>query len=299
VLRLASALAWSRSLLLLALPGCLVSFNDYPLGDPKAESVSSAGSGAGGGNASVLPGAGTDTGATAGANTASAGSATTGGSETTGGTEATGGSADGGAPSTDPDPPDLRVDDFEDGDALILALEGRSGAWYVSNDGRGQQTPRAGMPLVPSLLNPARGDSLHGAHTLGGPSQGWGALIGTAFASSGNDAVAYDVSGYQGLRLWVRSGSTSPYAAKQVRLNLRTPATIMGGGCTVCSDHFGVVIPLTSKWVQVEVPFASLKQGGYGRPVLTTPDLAHAMGVELLFAGAVSFDLWIDDIELY
>jgi Carbohydrate binding domain (family 11) len=107
------------------------------------------------------------------------------------------------------------------------------------------------------------------------------------------------LSGYQGLRLWVRSGATSAVAAKQVRLNLRTPGTVMGGTCTACSDHFGVEIPLTSKWTQVDVPFATLKQMGYGRPMLASADLTRALGIELLFPVNVSFDLWLDDVELY
>src|SRR3954470_5775003 len=43
VLRSVSTFAWSRALPLLALPGCLVSFNDYPLGDPQVAPASSAG----------------------------------------------------------------------------------------------------------------------------------------------------------------------------------------------------------------------------------------------------------------
>jgi hypothetical protein len=263
---------WFRALALLALPGCFVSFNDYPLGDPTPAAGSQAGAG------SVAPSAGSSS----------------------GGALATAGSSEGGAPDV-PMQLDtaLAIDDFEDGDAAILELQGRSGGWYVANDGRGMQTPPGGTPLVPSALVPARGSSARGAHTFGGPFSTWGALIGTVFASNANTGVPYDLSGYQGLRLWVRSGATSALAAKQVRLNLRTPPTMMGGGCTVCSDHFGAEIPLTSKWTQISVPFATLKQVGYGRPMLTSADLTQAIAIELLFPVNVSFDLWLDDIELY
>jgi hypothetical protein len=257
-------------LLPLALPGCLVSFNDYPLGDPQAELASGGGSAGSGGSGSVLPGAGTGT----------------------GGTEAAG------APATKLVSARM-VDDFEDGNAAILEQAGRSGSWYVANDGRAMQTPREGMPLLPSLLNPPRGGSTHGAHTFGGPFPTWGALIGIPFATSGSEQVAYDLSGYQGLRLWVRSGAMGPGSANKVRVNLRTPATIVGGGCTTCGDHFGADVPLTSQWGQIDVPLASLKQVGFGQPMLTTPDLAHARGIDLLFATGVTFDLWIDDVELY
>jgi hypothetical protein len=287
-------LACCRALLLLALPGCLVSFNDYPLGDPqsapsssggksatstggKASSAESGGGGVSSGGTSVFPSSGSSM---VGENDAGSPDPGTGGSSTVG-----------------PNP--LLIDDFEDGDAAILVLQGRSGSWYVANDGKGQQTPPSGMPLAPSTLAPSRGASAHGAHTFGGPFLTWGALIGTTLASSGDSGVAYDVSSHQGVRLWVRYGGAFPNPAKQVRLNLRTPATITGGSCTVCSDHFGAAIPLTAQWVQVEVPFTGLKQTGYGRPLLGSPDLKRAMGIELLFPVNVAFDLWIDDVEFY
>jgi hypothetical protein len=248
----------------------LVSFNDYPLGDPQADAVAHGGGDAGG-SASVLPGAG----------------------RATGGSSAAAGAAATVLVSK------LLVDDFEDGNAAILEQEGRRGAWYVANDGRAMQTPREGMLLLPSPLNPPRGGSAHGAHTFGGPFPSWGALIGIPFAVSGSEQTAYDLRGYQGLRLWVRSGTMAPGAAQKVRFNLRTPATIVGGSCTVCSDHFGADVPLTSQWAQIDLPWASLRQVGFGQPMLTTPDLAHAVGIDLLFVTGVSFDLWIDDVELY
>jgi hypothetical protein len=272
VLRLAFSSGWSRSLVpLLALPGCLVSFNDYPLGDPKLEPVASAGAA---GTVGALPGAGRATG---------------GGS----------GTGDGGAETSTSQANPLLIDDFEDGNAAILPQQGRSGSWYVINDGRGTQTPPAGTPVMPSALVPARGASARGAHTFGGPFGSWGALLGTVFASTDEASTPYDLSGHQGLRLWVRTGATAGTAAKQVRLNLRTPATVTGGDCTACNDHLGAEIPLTAKWTQVEVPFTTLRQMGFGRPMLASVDLKRVLGIELLFPANVSFDLWVDDVELY
>ncbi len=289
-------LAWSRALLLLALPGCLVSFNDYPLGDPQDAPSSTGGksstSGASSGGKVATGGAGGASGR-GGASSGGTSVLPTSGSSTAGDNDAGSPEPGTGGSATVPNP--LLIDDFEDGNAAILAQQGRSGSWYVANDGKGMQTPPAS--LSPSPLEPPRAASPHGAHTFGGPFLTWGALIGTTFASSGNTGIAYDVSGYQGVRFWVRYGGALPNPAKQVRFSLRTPATIMG--CTVCGDHFGAAIPLTAQWVQVEVPFATLKQSGYGRPVLGTPDLKHAMGMELLFPANVAFDLWIDDVEFY
>lgn len=275
MLRLAPSSVWLGSLVLLTLPGCLVSFNDYPLGDPQLEPAVTAGRAGAAGSASSLSSAGSSTGGSS-----------------------AGGSSAGGAPDMPGEPNSLLIDDFEDGDAAILEQQGRSGSWYAANDGRGMQTPPNNAALVPSPLMPARGKSTRGVHTFGGPFSTWGALIGTVFASNDAAGVPYDLSDYRGLRLWVRSGAAGP-AAKQVRLNLRTPATVLGEGCTVCSDHFGVEIPLTAKWAQIDVPFSTLKQVGYGQPKLAAVDLTRALGIELLFPPNVTFDLWVDDVELY
>lgn len=269
----------SRALLALLLPGCLVSFNDYPLGelDGAAGAVAQAGTGSGGargGTEGVLPKAGTQS-------------------------KAGGSSDEGGAMSTIGVAENM-IDDFQDTDQAILPQQGRSGAWYAANDGLGMQTPRSDQPLVPTALPSPRGASTRAIHTFGGPFTMWGALIGTSLASDGDRGLEYDLSGYQGMRLWVRSGSTSPSSAKSVRLNLPTPGTNAGSGaCTVCNDHFGFDVPLTAQWELVDVPFSSLKQHGYGRPALAKPELAHVTSLQLGFGANVAFDLWVDDIELY
>jgi hypothetical protein len=273
---------WSRLAPLALLPGCLVSFNDYPLGELK----DAAQGGTGGGGAS-------SDGGKSGSSAA--------GTETNGGASMTEGGADGSAAGASPlasIDPNL-IDDFEDGDERIAEVAGRSGSWYAGNDGKGMQTPASEQLLVPSLLNPARGESRRAAHTFGGPFQTWGALVGTSLAGSGEQPAPYDLSHHSGIRLWVRSGASSPYAARQVRLNLPTPATNQGGACTLCNDHFGADIPLTSKWAQVNVPFSSLKQAGYGMPRLNSPDLKQVLSLQLMFPKGVSFDLWVDDLELY
>jgi hypothetical protein len=116
---------------------------------------------------------------------------------------------------------------------------------------------------------------------------------------SGDRGADYDLSGFRGMRLWVRSGSMLAGSAKSVRLNLPTPDTNAGGTCMVCNDHFGFDVPLTSQWVQIDVPFSSLEQQGYGRPLLASADLEHVTSLQLGFVGNVAFDLWVDDIELY
>jgi hypothetical protein len=249
------AKSWYRVALLLLLPGCLVSFNDYPL------EVSGGGAGQ-----------------------AAGGSSSSAGTAAMSGAAPMAGSSSGGM-----------IDDFEDGNQNILELAGRSGAWYVANDGQGTQTPAANMPVVPSLLMPARGMSTRAAHTFGGPFAQWGALIGVSLSSD----QAYDLSRFSGVRFWVRSGAFNPGAANRVRFMLPTAQTNAGGGCTVCNDHFGVFVPLTPQWTRIEVEFSELAQEGFGAPEPPSPDLTTVSAIQFIFPQGVSFDLWVDDVELY
>lgn len=254
------------------MPGCLVSFEDYPLGDLDGAAQGEAGAG------------GSETPAAVGGSAAGEAPSLEGGA-----------AAEGGAPATSAEVSAL--DDFEHEDSTILELDGRKGDWYVSNDGRGVQTPPAGADLLPTPLERARGGSTHALHTSGGPFFSWGALVGASFSSG----ERYDLSGYRGIRMWVRSSPSAmmgPGAAKQVRLNLTTTATSAGGPCTVCNDHFGADIPLSSQWVLVDLPLKSLKQVGFGRPQLEQ-DLSAVVDLQLTFPANVAFDLWVDDVELY
>jgi hypothetical protein len=258
--------------LLLALPSCLVSFNDYPLGEIEGE-----------------PGSG--------GKAASGG--TTNGGLAPGGSAAQAGAPDDGAGAASTISSGVMLDDFEDGNAAIPERDGRSGSWYVANDGRGTQTPRVDQALMPTPLMPVRQGSSRGVHTFGGPFLDWGALVGTNLATSNNARAPYDVSRFTGIALWVRSGATAPSAARSVRLNLLTPATVPGGACSSCNDHFGAPVPLTAQWERVEIRFADLEPMGFGIPRPTSFDARRVLALELVFARNTAFDVWVDDIELF
>lgn len=293
---------WCRLAPLLVLPGCLVSFNDYPLEASGTEGGTTGASSGTGGD--------TSTGNVATGGSASAGKASTGGSSAaSGGSAGEGPSGDagdgpfvdpgeGGSGPTNTEPAPL-VDDFEDGNKDILDNEGRVGSWYAGNDGQGQQNPANGMAVIPAALSQPRNGSERALHTWGGPFQSWGALIGTSLAGDGETDGPYDVSGYQGIRFYVRSGSQSPYTTRDLRFNMPTVATNAGGGCSMCNDHFGVDITLSSQWQEVEVRFSQLGQEGWGVPDLNTPNLKQVTAIQFYFVDGVSFDLWVDDIELF
>lgn len=245
-----------------------MSFNDYPLGEIEGRAgISSGGADSGAaGSGGVLP--------IGGSTTTMAGSMPEGG-------------------ETSAKPLGSLLDDFEDDNTAIPRIDGRSGDWYTGNDTTGTQTPAPGEPPLPIPPEPARAGSNGALHTFGGSFEGWGGLIGTALSNG-----EYDMSGYQGIRLWVRLGSFAPGVAHSMRLNLPAPATNSETGlCSKCTDHFGAVVPLTAEWRQVTVYFKDLKQEGWGVPLLESPDLAHVTSLQ--FGLGTGFDVWLDDIELF
>jgi hypothetical protein len=302
------SLFWSRLAPLSLLPGCLVAFNDYPLGELGVGGAAGASSG---GAPAVVAGSSSTAGGVDTLPVATGGSGGTNATVPAGGTDAggsssmpSGGAADqlggaaevasAGAFASEVSP--YVLDDFEDGDEAIYEHQGRRGTWFVLNDGTASQTPEPGSSVLPSAFQLVRSGSTRGMHTSGGPFDTWGASLGTTLASVNGEPSAYDLSMFQGLKFWVRSNTMSQSAAKEVRLSLLTTASGKVGSCTAC---FGITVPLTSKWVQIEVPFASITQGGFGRPGPSKADLQAITSLQFQFPDNVSFDFWLDDIELY
>ena len=56
-------------------------------------------------------------------------------------------------------------------------------------------------------------------------------------------------------------------------------------------------IELGAEWRFFEIPFAGMKQRGFGRKV-TKPDVKGILGVSIGF-GTGSWDFWVDDVAFY
>lgn len=231
----------------LPLAGCLVSFEDYPVGNL---------------------------------------------TQAAGGTAPASGTAGGEAPA-----PTFPIDDFEDGDNQVLLLAGRDGYWFTSNDGSspGKQTPDPRAPANPELLVPPHGASTRAMHTTGSGFNIWGALVGLNFHADGTGALPYNVGAYQGLIFSAKLGRNG--ALSKARLALTNSDTLYG--CTVCDDHFGTTVTVGNEFQAIRVPFADLKQAGFGKPLLTTFDATRVYALQLSWTKGQVFDLWIDDISFY
>jgi len=226
---------------------------------------------------------------------AHAGSAGKGGAAGKGGT---GGSAGGGwSPCT----PELMIDDMEDGNDRNCPNQDRDGEWWSST---GTLTgsidpPKVGeFPAYP-LASDARVRSNYGMRLAGtgfGHEDADWASIGFNLI----DNATYDLTPYQGLAFYAKSKAGGLTLHVEFATDTTT-ASSDGGACeSDCNDHWAKSVTLDGSWHEFMVPFASLKQEGWG---VQPKDLEHTRFVYFGFlgtdGGAETFEFLIDDVRLY
>jgi hypothetical protein len=290
--RFPALLAVAASSALLA--SCLVSFDDYPVGSLRNDA--SAGKGAqGGGGSGGKGGSGGTVGSSSGGSSSGGKGGTVG---STGGSAAT--SGDAGSPATvggaggegTVEPPTLMIDDFEDGDIVVLPNDNRMGDWLMDDDDVGYQNTHLPFNVqdLNAALEPARGESTRALHTWGGNHDGWGALVRADLNEQNGTDFAYDLSEYTGLKVWARSGNSDNFP---MWVAVVTPDAIAS------RDHFGTSVNVSPEWELYTLPFAAMEQDGWGAPVESFK-LDEAVGIQfLLGTNDVDFDVWIDDVTLY
>ena len=186
---------------------------------------------------------------------------------------------------------------MEDNDINICENGGRTGSWYAYNESTtGTQT------LAPVLES--REDGILVMETTGSSISGWGATVGVSLnGPSLSTRLPYDVSDYTGIRFWARRGPGSSYPTsvnvhivQQNTANEEQGGTCVDSASVECSDHYADTISVSSTWQRYQLPFTGFSQVGWGK--VFSRDLAHVLGFEFLIKTS-SFDLMIDDLELY
>jgi outer membrane protein assembly factor BamB len=187
------------------------------------------------------------------------------------------------------------IDDFEDGNNQIAALEGRNGADYTYADITGSTiTPTAGSTFVP--VTPGNGTSTRAAHFNGMLS---GAT--TVWAGMGMDLLApkglYNASKYTGISFFAKKGSTTANGAVRVKIPDRNTDPT-GAICTSCSNDFGVDLTLTTAWTKYTIPFSTMaQQAGWGAPRPAKIDPTGVVAVQFqVGATGQLYDIWVDDV---
>jgi expansin (peptidoglycan-binding protein) len=211
------------------------------------------------------------------------------------GTSSTVASAATSAPPAVVDP--ALIDDFEDGNATILSVAGRSGQWTAYNDATagGTQTPKGSATPAAGGAN----SSGFALHTTGSGFTSWGAGVQLDFNNTGGGAssrMPFNASAYQGVSFYAKGSGA-------VRVELPTLATTDsagGGTCTTdCLNSHGQSITLTADWTLITVPFAKVAQEDWGTPAAF--DASTLLGLAFKVPGSsdapATFDFWIDDLK--
>ena len=192
------------------------------------------------------------------------------------------------------------VDDLEDGDDAILAAGGRVGNWYTFHDATatGVQMPSE-ADFKPA--SGGAGGSKFSAETSGMGFTDWGAGMGFDLNNAGTTRGMYDAGKYKTLAFKAKGNVTLRLAFEIAGTVPMTeggtcmPSTTMG---MECEDMHGTTIKLTADWAEYEIPFANLKQEGWGKVVPF--DAKTAMGISFQTADPnVVFDFAIDDVRFY
>lgn len=151
--------------------------------------------------------------------------------------------------------------------------------------------------------------STRAIHVVAGPFTDWGGVVGTSFETRAN-ALEWD-----GITFWARRGNTPGHDGRTVFVAITEKHTTETAskalanyqcGCTEgpdcdqeeeACDRFGVAVELTPEWRYWVIPFAQMKQRGYGA-VAECMDLAELIGVSVYYEKG-SWDLWLDDLSFY
>jgi hypothetical protein len=202
------------------------------------------------------------------------------------------------------------IDNFDDGDPglPLPPLGGRVGGWFVVNDGSafGTQVPPANDPTrPPKPVAPGFDGRGYALVTNGKGFMQWGAGLGMTFSNGPNmKACVYDAAIHAGIRFRAMGSITGPDPLLHVHVVTTDVADREhSGNCDAlnekCYDNFNFDVALTGagKWQEVIVPFAEVKQAGWGAPKKFYPN--HLLNLEFVAGVDASFDFAIDQVEFY
>lgn len=160
-------------------------------------------------------------------------------------------------------------------------------------------------PLPAELIPEGRCESRYALHITSQQFHEWGGIVGFPFAP------AFDARGYDGVAFWgrVKWGSRSTVRASV--LDPETDATFVDPdtGDARCDgesdldeysdacDAFGAYAVMTGDWQLFKVPFAEMRQRGYGH-VAPYLDVGALLQISIEY-GMGEWDFWIDDIAFY
>jgi hypothetical protein len=234
------------------------------------------------------------------------------------GTGGSGGSDNPTPSSCDPSPEDCTAAS-EPGLLPVADFDVDMGWWLFANpdDPAGTTTPEAGANVATEEIScPTSGvcgASVLAMHVQGGGFTTYGPSLSHDFVYPDASGTGYtgepvDASTYSGIMFWARRGDgmglaptigitvndVSSHPAGEVCDAMATPGAM---GSEACFDGWWAQKPLTAKWTLVKIPFAMLKQQGFGKEVeALQPDKIYGISFNLPMQ---KFDFWISDVSFY
>jgi len=252
--------------------------------------------GSNGGNGDAAGEAGATTGGDAGTGGATGGASGAAGHAGSGGAAGSGGTDNGNSTGLSLD----LIDDMEDGDSLVLAVNSRDGNWYAGHDATVGGTQFPGDNFVMSAL--AKTDSRYpmskrAAMTNGMGFKDWGETMGFNLRLANevtHKLPTYDASGACGLHFFAKigSGASNEFAVRVPDKNSLPDGGVCGSSSAPCYIHYHKQFVFSTGWQEYAVLFSQLAQNGWA-PAL---DIKHVFGVEFGIVPNAKFELWVDDI---
>jgi hypothetical protein len=176
-------------------------------------------------------------------------------------------------------------------------------------------------PPVAEPIPGGRCDSRYAMHVKGGPFVVWGGNMGFGFSPPLNvtDVDVVDPAtqeprpgqDLQGITFWGRLGGSSNNNLRLEVGERHTEQNYTGGpnNGPICTpnttddnselgcDKFGAIAQLREDWQQFLIPFAEMRQAGWGMRAERF-DLTGLMSFSIFYAQG-TWDFWIDDVAFY
>ena len=178
----------------------------------------------------------------------------------------------------------LLIDNMDDNNGNIDAVDGRMGGWFLSTDKTGTVMPTDGVPTPI-----AGGMSGSGIHVTGMGLTSWGASLSAALVPLNG---CYNASKFKGISLALKG--TGAVMVSVLTAAVRDAPEGM-------RNHYKKQVTLSADWTTVPIAWTDLMQlGGWG--VMVPFDVTKIYGVDIGPVAATppaktDYDFWVDNLS--
>jgi hypothetical protein len=170
------------------------------------------------------------------------------------------------------------------------------------SNGDGRDGTWSWYPQTASVTMDADGSN-HFVHYTGTALNAWSGVT-LAFMNSNGAGACYDATAYHGIRFKIKGNVNDTMLNNKVIVSLVTAETqtrTYGGDLVGEGGHFNKQVPVTSSWQTVSIAWADFDKPTWGATTsLTAVAKTKLQAIDFGVSNtAASFDLELDDLELY